>query len=242
MYYCHTRYFVPEWGRWLNADTTNYLKFDNINGMNLFAYCGNDPVNSIDPNGTWSWNKFFKALAWIGLGAAMIAATVCTGGVAGLVATVSVGATAGGLVGGYMNEAAGGSFVAGWVGGAFNGAIQTVGFLSCGYVGTIFGGGIGGSVGTFITESLNCLQQNRKYNLQSIVDKSIRAGFSSAITSIFTASVQFLANSGIGSVVGGSIIDKIPGSIFGAGSANILSTLFGIIDDSLSYLLAPYFY
>ena len=217
MYYCQTRYFVPEWGRWLNADSPNFLQFDNINGMSLFAYCGNDPVNSIDPNGTWSWNKFFKALAWIGLGAAMIAATVCTGGVAGLVATVSVGATAGGLVGGYMNEAAGGSFVAGWV-------------------------GIGGSVGTFITESLNCLQQNRKYNLQSIVDKSIRAGFSSAITSIFTASVQFLANSGIGSVVGGSIIDKIPGSIFGAGSANILSTLFGIIDDSLSYLLAPYFY
>lgn len=25
MYYCHTRYFVPEWGRWLNADNKQHL-------------------------------------------------------------------------------------------------------------------------------------------------------------------------------------------------------------------------
>ncbi len=51
MYYCHTRYFVPEWGRWLNADNPNFLQFDNINGLNLFAYCNNNPVMYSDPSG-----------------------------------------------------------------------------------------------------------------------------------------------------------------------------------------------
>ncbi len=51
MYYCHTRYFVPEWGRWLNADHASFLQFDNINGMNLFAYCNNSPVMYSDPSG-----------------------------------------------------------------------------------------------------------------------------------------------------------------------------------------------
>ncbi len=55
MYYCHTRYFVPEWGRWLNADTINNLKFGNINGLNLFAYCSNDPVMYVDPKGTFGF-------------------------------------------------------------------------------------------------------------------------------------------------------------------------------------------
>ncbi len=51
MYYCQTRYFVPEWGRWLNADNVGFLQFDNINGMNLFAYCNNNPVMYADPSG-----------------------------------------------------------------------------------------------------------------------------------------------------------------------------------------------
>ncbi len=61
MYYCHTRYFVPEWGRWLNADHFAYLELDNINGMNLFAYCSNDPIMYFDING-YSWNSFWNGV------------------------------------------------------------------------------------------------------------------------------------------------------------------------------------
>ena len=61
MYYCQTRYFVPEWGRWLNADSPNFLQFDNINGMNLFAYCSNDPIMYFDING-YSWNSFWNGV------------------------------------------------------------------------------------------------------------------------------------------------------------------------------------
>ena len=47
-YYLQTRYYNPNWGRFINADTTLY---SNLLGFNLFAYCYNNPVNYIDPYG-----------------------------------------------------------------------------------------------------------------------------------------------------------------------------------------------
>ena len=46
LYYLQSRYYSPEWGRFINADD-----IDEINGSNLFAYCINNPTNLYDPNG-----------------------------------------------------------------------------------------------------------------------------------------------------------------------------------------------
>ena len=47
-------------GRWLNADNVNYLQPDSLIGMNLFMYCGNDPVNMMDTSAhTPEWLKIF---------------------------------------------------------------------------------------------------------------------------------------------------------------------------------------
>lgn len=53
LYYCQSRYYSPEWGRFINADDTSLLELTtgNIHGANLFAYCNNDPVNNFDPSG-----------------------------------------------------------------------------------------------------------------------------------------------------------------------------------------------
>ncbi len=51
MYYLTTRYYDPKTGRFINADTIEYLKPDAINGLNLYAYCKNNPLRYVDPTG-----------------------------------------------------------------------------------------------------------------------------------------------------------------------------------------------
>ena len=53
MYYLKTRYYDPETGRFITIDDVSYLAPDTINGLNLYAYCGNNPVMNVDPEGTF---------------------------------------------------------------------------------------------------------------------------------------------------------------------------------------------
>lgn len=54
-YYCKSRYYNPKWGRGISPDSIEYLDPSSINGLNLYAYCGNDPVNYYDPTGHFPW-------------------------------------------------------------------------------------------------------------------------------------------------------------------------------------------
>ncbi len=51
LYYLQTRYYDPEVGRFITIDGIEYLDPENINGLNLYAYCGNNPVMRVDPTG-----------------------------------------------------------------------------------------------------------------------------------------------------------------------------------------------
>lgn len=53
-YYCNSRYYVPEWGRWLTSDLIEYLDPTSVNGMNLYAYCNNDPITYLDNAGNFA--------------------------------------------------------------------------------------------------------------------------------------------------------------------------------------------
>lgn len=50
-YYLNARYYSPEWRRFISPDDTAYLDPETPNGLNLYCYCGNDPVNYADPSG-----------------------------------------------------------------------------------------------------------------------------------------------------------------------------------------------
>ena len=62
MYYCKSRYYVPEWCRWLNADNPMYLDLYNNICINLFAYCNNNPISRSDNNGKFSWADFWNGV------------------------------------------------------------------------------------------------------------------------------------------------------------------------------------
>ena len=58
LYYVSSRYYDPEIGRWINADSL-VSTGQGILGNNMFAYCLNNPVNYIDRDGTNA-----EALQW----------------------------------------------------------------------------------------------------------------------------------------------------------------------------------
>ncbi|HSQ88799.1 RHS repeat-associated core domain-containing protein, partial [Romboutsia sp.] len=47
LYYLQSRYYNPEWGRFINADSL-VGETGELLSHNMFAYCANDPVNNED--------------------------------------------------------------------------------------------------------------------------------------------------------------------------------------------------
>ena len=64
LYYLNSRYYDPAMRRFVNADGYVSTGQDET-GYNMFAYCGNNPVNRVDPNGQF-WKKFGKELKMYG--------------------------------------------------------------------------------------------------------------------------------------------------------------------------------
>ena len=106
LYYLQTRYYDPEVGRFITIDDLSYLDPETINGLNLYAYCCNNPVMGYDPNGTWEWDwgAFWRTAAVVAAAivivAVVAAVTVATGGSA---LVVLAGAGIGAFVSGSIS-------------------------------------------------------------------------------------------------------------------------------------------
>ncbi|MDE6584149.1 MAG: hypothetical protein K2K15_01980, partial [Anaeroplasmataceae bacterium] len=139
MYYCKSRYYNPIWCRWLNADSIENLDFTNVNNMNLFAYCGNNPVMYVDPSG----GSFILALV------AAVAGVLISGVMNGF-ATMS---------GRGEDESAGGAFLVGFIDGVISSTALAVGLAfgsnPLGFFITIAGAFIGGSTGNAVGQKIS---------------------------------------------------------------------------------------
>ena len=82
-YYLQSRYYDPEVGRFINADGL-VSTGQGLLGYNMYAYCGNNPVNRKDDGGEF-WDSIVSALKTVAVAtvivAAAVAVTVATGGV-----------------------------------------------------------------------------------------------------------------------------------------------------------------
>ena len=58
LYYLQSRYYNPEWGRFINADTF-VSTGQGLLGNNMFAYCRNNPVSRKDIHGTYDLSYYF---------------------------------------------------------------------------------------------------------------------------------------------------------------------------------------
>lgn len=77
LYYLQSRYYDPKIGRFISADSVEYLESESVSGLNLYAYCGDNPVN-------------YKQRS-VSSGGSVISSSISVGG-----SSVSIGGSSGG--------------------------------------------------------------------------------------------------------------------------------------------------
>lgn len=184
LYYLNSRYYDPSIGRFINADDISYIQPTDINGLNLFAYCGDNPVMYTDPNGNFALISFL-----IGLG---IAAGIGAGiGAISYVATEAISYA----ITGEWNWSWG-MFAGSIFGGAIGGALSFA-FPILGTVGSAF---INGFVSNAIGMGLQNVWEGANHSLEGIIVESIINGGLSALTSGITSKVKISGFTGRGSI------------------------------------------
>ena len=126
LYYLNSRYYDPETGRFISADILTILDETKgqINGLNLYMYCNDNPIMYTDDSGCLpEWLK------WVSIGAAILGAALVVGAITVLTCGIGTTVLAGTVVGAGLHSAA-------------------IGALIGAGVGTIAGGIIGGVYGT----------------------------------------------------------------------------------------------
>lgn len=150
LYYLQNRYYNPQWGRFLNADTL--INQSSLLGDNMFAYCYNNPVVMSDKTGNL---PFFAITAAIGAVVGAIVGGVTAAKSGGNVGKgVATGALTGALIGAAAGMAAG-AILAGNI-AATTGAVIKGGSA---LVSTISTGGISAG-GAYIANNLSQAANN----------------------------------------------------------------------------------
>ena len=79
LYYLQTRYYDPETGRFISADRIEYLDPETLGGLNLYAYCANNPIMFVDPLG--KFGLLTALFAFLIFTAVCVTTTAVVGGV-----------------------------------------------------------------------------------------------------------------------------------------------------------------
>ncbi len=189
LYYLNSRYYDPELGRFVNVDGINYLDTNNINGLNLYAYCLNNPIMLTDSQGTgWltdAWNniKNFFVKSWEVIVGTLTSAALVIGGIAltifstGFLANFGgamIGAGIGGFISGVQSQLNGSSYWAGYLGGVISGGLAGFG-SAIGPITSFFLGGFGNFIGTIVTGTIDTGEINWN-NIENFVADSLIVG------------------------------------------------------------------
>ena len=211
LYYLQTRYYDPQTGRFINADTTDVITttITEFFDKNLYAYCDNNPVARKDDGGE-IWNILIGATVGAVVGAVVEAATQLiddpdswkTGefwghvGIAAGIGAISGGlaASGAGLASQVVTNAVLGAASA-TVNAAIDGEKKVSGYISKATEGAVFGaiGGRLGGKGTASKHITNSFKRvinngNWSYYFSQINTQAVRDGVKS-ISSILKATL-----------------------------------------------------
>jgi len=174
LYYYGARYYDPEIGRFITADTIVPGPF-NPQTLNRYSYCDNNPINYVDPTGHWSWRSFWSSFLGgvVAAAFAIIAAPVSipgiilTGTFAGALGGTTTAAIGGGNIGqaafmgalfGFATSAAG-AYVANQFGDIGRQIFDSSVVIASGAIGISQGGAegfVGGVLGSGLVTGISC--------------------------------------------------------------------------------------
>ena len=179
-YFLQTRYYDPEIGRFMTIDDISYLDPESVNGLNLYAYCLNNPVMHADPSGCFVLTTFLITIAIGALIGGLISGgfaiadqiqqngwdisnwnwkqiglSVLGGIVAGGISAIPIGGWVGALVFGALGALAGGL-----ISGSINSIESALICMSIGAVANIIAYGIGDKIAN--TQASKIFNQSSK--------------------------------------------------------------------------------
>ena len=188
LYYLRARYYDPETGRFISQDNVSFLDPEHLAGLNLYAYCGNNPVMFTDPSG----QSVFLTMLIIGIvtsaaiGGTMNGISAYNDGQRGL---GLFGAIAGGAI---MGGAMGGILVLGGASG-LSAAITPSGLSITGFglttsatLGISMAIGIGAGLASYSIES--SLRTDRSWVAQDFA----LAGISGGVKALSTFGIGYI--------------------------------------------------
>ncbi len=144
--YFGARYYDPSLGRFITPDTV-IPGFSNPQALNRYSYCLNNPINRIDPDGHWSWKKFFKSFVSTFV---QIATTIVLTPFIGPIAAGAVGGFVGGALNAGLNGASFGQAMMSGLVGAGIGALGGAAFGTNGVNGFLGSWGPGVGIGLLV--------------------------------------------------------------------------------------------
>jgi RHS repeat-associated protein len=177
IYYFHARYYDPVLGRFLQADSV-------LDGLNRYAYCHNNPVVYTDPTGEFFFTAILSAFGPVGTVIGAVIDSACWG------ATIAGGLNAGVQAVNIITDnqsdwdwdSFGAALITGAVGGSFSPVPGALTAAETSLVGDIFIGATMGAIGGGI-------------------DYTLKAQFGF----VEWDSDDFLANVGMGALIGGAM-------------------------------------
>ena len=164
LYYLQSRYYNPTWGRFINAD--NYTSTgQGLTGNNMFVYCGNNPINVVDPTGEAGLFIFANAVfgAVIGAGAKI-----------------------------FNNLATGQDAFDGVAGAALGGAVYNVVAITTGNIG--LASFAGSATEATVNEAMNYVTGEKKLTADNLMGSAASIITTTAVNTLTTAAAGKVAS------------------------------------------------